>query len=206
MITGAPQADAALIMVPAGGNSTTADAKGYHSGGKIQGQTRQHSRLISLLGIKQIYTEDCDTAGYEQEWYDKISSDLKNMMIKCQHSKTVPILNVRCSAHSWFTTDFPICANSSASFCKIRFCTAATVEQRMLGNSVEGNPHFHHESSFGTSLLFVDVENPPGQDSSIDVISLLYVAGPCNSSDHEKRRVRRLHLRVYHRSEWEDHH
>ena len=40
MITGAPQADAALIMVPAGGNSTTADAQGYHSAGKIQGQTR----------------------------------------------------------------------------------------------------------------------------------------------------------------------
>ena len=66
MITGAPQADAALILVPAGGNSTTADARGYHSVGKVQGQTRQHSRLINLLGMKQTYTDenkmDCDTA------------------------------------------------------------------------------------------------------------------------------------------------
>ena len=63
----------------------------------------------NLLGMKQVYTDenkmDCDTAGYEQEWYDETSSDLKNMLIKCQHPNTVPIFTVRCSAHSWFSTD-----------------------------------------------------------------------------------------------------
>merc|ERR1712032_625861 len=54
MITGASQADVALIMVPADGNFTTAIAKGNHKAGEIQGQTRQHSRLINLLGVKQI--------------------------------------------------------------------------------------------------------------------------------------------------------
>jgi elongation factor 1-alpha len=49
MITGASQADVALIMVPADGNFTTAIAKGNHKAGEIQGQTRQHSRLINLL-------------------------------------------------------------------------------------------------------------------------------------------------------------
>merc|ERR1711971_1187760 len=45
MITGASQADVALIMVPADGNFTTAIAKGNHKAGEIQGQTRQHSRF-----------------------------------------------------------------------------------------------------------------------------------------------------------------
>ena len=70
MITGASQADVALIMVPADGNFTTAIAKGNHKAGEIQGQTRQHSRLINLLGVKQICIGvnkmDCDTAGYKQ--------------------------------------------------------------------------------------------------------------------------------------------
>jgi elongation factor 1-alpha len=54
MITGASQADVAMIMVPCDGNFTTAIAKGNHKAGEIQGQTRQHSRLINLLGVKQI--------------------------------------------------------------------------------------------------------------------------------------------------------
>merc|ERR1711865_1311150 len=54
MITGASQADCALVMVPADGNFTTAIAKGNHKAGEIQGQTRQHSRLINLLGVKQL--------------------------------------------------------------------------------------------------------------------------------------------------------
>merc|ERR1712017_57598 len=53
MITGASQADVALIMVPADGNFTTAIAKGNHKAGEIQGQTRQHSRLINLLVVEK---------------------------------------------------------------------------------------------------------------------------------------------------------
>ena len=66
MITGASQAYCSLIMVPADGNFITAIAKGNHKAGKIQGQTRQHARLINLLGIKQICIGvnkmDCDVA------------------------------------------------------------------------------------------------------------------------------------------------
>ena len=54
MITGASQADVALIMVPADGNFSTATARGNHKAGKVQGQTRQHARIINLLGVKQI--------------------------------------------------------------------------------------------------------------------------------------------------------
>merc|ERR1712151_806409 len=86
MITGASQEDVALIMVPADGNFTTAIAKGNHKAGEIQGQTRQHSRLINLLGVKQICIGvnkmDCDTAGYKKERYEEIANEMKNMLVK----------------------------------------------------------------------------------------------------------------------------
>jgi len=86
MITGASQADVAMIMVPCDGNFTTAIAKGNHKAGEIQGQTRQHSRLINLLGVKQIVCGcnkmDCDTAGYKQARYEEVSNEMKSMLVK----------------------------------------------------------------------------------------------------------------------------
>merc|ERR1711904_358491 len=86
MITGASQADVAMIMVPCDGNFTTAIAKGNHKAGEIQGQTRQHSRLINLLGVKQICVGcnkmDCDTAGYKQARYDEVSNEMRSMLVK----------------------------------------------------------------------------------------------------------------------------
>jgi len=86
MITGASQADVALIMVPADGNFTIAIQRGNHKAGEIQGQTRQHSRLINLLGVKQVIVGvnkmDCDVAKYGKERYDEISNEMKNMMAK----------------------------------------------------------------------------------------------------------------------------
>jgi len=86
MITGASQADVAMIMVPADGNFTTAIQRGNHKAGEIQGQTRQHSRLINLLGVKQIIIGinkmDCDTAGYKQSRYDEIANEMRNMLAK----------------------------------------------------------------------------------------------------------------------------
>merc|ERR1711970_1216924 len=86
MITGASQADVALVMVPADGNFTTAIAKGNHKAGEIQGQTRQHSRLINLLGVKQLCVGvnkmDCDVAGYKQARYDEIGNEMKSTLIK----------------------------------------------------------------------------------------------------------------------------
>jgi len=86
MISGAAQADVALLMVPADGNFTTAIQKGSHKDGEVQGQTRQHARLINLLGVKQLIIGvnkmDCDTAGYKQERYTEISEEMRNMLIR----------------------------------------------------------------------------------------------------------------------------
>merc|ERR1711908_230947 len=86
MISGAAQADVALVMVPADGNFTTAIQRGNHKAGEIQGQTRQHSRLINLLGVKQIIIGinkmDCDVAKYSEARYDEISAEMMNMLQK----------------------------------------------------------------------------------------------------------------------------
>merc|ERR1712000_194015 len=84
MITGASQADVALIMVPADGNFTVSIAKGNHKAGEIQGQTRQHARLINLLGVKQmcvgVNKMDCDTAGYKQARYEEIRDEIRSTL------------------------------------------------------------------------------------------------------------------------------
>merc|ERR1719453_2171118 len=86
MISGAAQADVALLMVPADGNFTTAIQKGNHKAGEVQGQSRQHARLINLLGVKQLIIGvnkmECDTAGYKKDRYDEISAEMINMLQK----------------------------------------------------------------------------------------------------------------------------
>ncbi|KAA8494988.1 Elongation factor 1-alpha [Porphyridium purpureum] len=86
MITGASQADVGLLMVPADGNFTTAIAKGDHKAGIVQGQTRQHARLLNLLGVKQLVVGvnkmDCDMAKYGKERFDECANEAKNMLVR----------------------------------------------------------------------------------------------------------------------------
>jgi len=101
MISGAAQADVALLMVPADGNFITAIQRGNHKAGEIQGQTRQHARLLNLLGVKQLIVGvnkmDCDTAGYKKDRYDEIANEMKNMLTKVGWKKdfiekSVPVI------------------------------------------------------------------------------------------------------------------
>jgi elongation factor 1-alpha len=84
MITGASQADIALIMIPADGNFATSIAKGNHKAGEVQGQTRQHALLINLLGVKQIIVGvnkmDCDLAGYKEARYNEVRDEMSNVL------------------------------------------------------------------------------------------------------------------------------
>jgi len=86
MISGASQADVCLLMVPSDGNFTAAIARGNHKAGEVQGQTRQHARLINLLGVKQLIVGinkmDCDTAKYSQDRYTEIKDEMASMLVK----------------------------------------------------------------------------------------------------------------------------
>jgi elongation factor 1-alpha len=90
-------------MVPADGNFAVAIQKGNHKLGEIQGQTRQHARLINLLGVKQLIVGvnkmDCDTAGYKQSRYDEIATEMKGMLVRVGWkqefvTKNVPVLPI----------------------------------------------------------------------------------------------------------------
>jgi len=86
MISGAAQADVALLMVPADGNFTTAIQKGDIKTANIQGQTRAHARLLNLLGVKQLLVGvnkmDTDVAGYKEERFNEISDEMRHMLVK----------------------------------------------------------------------------------------------------------------------------
>jgi len=103
MLTGASQADVALLMVPADGNFTTSIARGDHKAGEVQGQTRQHAVLINLLGVKQLLVGvnkmDCDVAKYGQPRYDEVKNEMKEMLVKIGWKKdfvddSVPIVPI----------------------------------------------------------------------------------------------------------------
>jgi elongation factor 1-alpha len=86
MITGSSQADAALLMIPADGNFTTAIAKGSFKAGELPGQSRQHALLLNLLGIKQLIIGvnkmDADMAHYKEERYTEIKEEMDRMLIR----------------------------------------------------------------------------------------------------------------------------
>merc|ERR1711998_17563 len=78
MISGASQADVALLMVPAN--------KGSFKKGDVQGQTRQHARLLHLLGVEQIIVGvnkmDDKSVGFSEERYKEITDEVKKMLTK----------------------------------------------------------------------------------------------------------------------------
>jgi len=86
MITGASQADVALLMVPSDGNFAPSINKGNAKAGEIQGQTRQHSVLINLLGVKQLIVGvnkmDCNVAKYSEARYTEIKNEMIHMLKK----------------------------------------------------------------------------------------------------------------------------
>merc|ERR1712146_213025 len=93
-----------VLMVPADGNFVVAIQKGDHKAGEVQGQTRQHARLINLLGVKQLVCcvnkMDAEpAAGYKKDRYDEISSEMKLMLVKVGWpkqfvEKRVPIIPI----------------------------------------------------------------------------------------------------------------
>lgn len=91
MITGASQADVAIIMVPADGNFTTSIARGNRRAGEVMGQTRHHALLVNLLGIKQIIVcinkMDTEVASYKYPRYTEIVEEMRLTLMRVGWTK-----------------------------------------------------------------------------------------------------------------------
>merc|ERR1712018_869632 len=100
MISGASQADVALLMVPANkGGFETSIQKGNHKKGEVQGQTRQHARLLHLLGVDQVIVGinkmDDKSVGYKQERYKEIEGEVNKMLTKIGFkTKKIPFIPI----------------------------------------------------------------------------------------------------------------
>ena len=110
MISGAAQADVALLMVPADGSFITSIQKGDRKEGQVSGQTREHSRLLNLLGVKQLIVGvnkmDSDPAGpFKQERFEEIAAEMRDMLVKTGWKKDFIDKNVPIIPMSGFKGD-----------------------------------------------------------------------------------------------------
>jgi elongation factor 1-alpha len=100
MISGASQADVALLMVPANkGGFETSIARGNHKKGEIQGQTRQHARLCHLLGIEQLIVGvnkmDEKTVNWAEKRFNEIKTEVDKMLTKIGYkTKKIPFIPI----------------------------------------------------------------------------------------------------------------
>jgi len=100
MISGAAQADVALLMVPANkGGFETSIQKGNHKKNEVQGQTRQHARLLHLLGVEQVIVGvnkmDDKSVKYAEERYKEIISEVQKMLTKIGFkTKKIPFIPI----------------------------------------------------------------------------------------------------------------
>merc|ERR1711981_1316502 len=100
MLSGACQADVALLMVPANkGGFETAIQKGDHKKSEVQGQTRQHARLLHLLGVEQIVVGvnkmDDKSVNFSEERYKEIIDEVRKMLTKIGFKiKKIPFIPI----------------------------------------------------------------------------------------------------------------
>ncbi len=98
MISGASQADVAVLMVPANqGAFEAAIQQGDDKAGTAQGQCRQHPELCSLLGIKQLIIcvnkMDDPSVQYSEDRFNEIQSEISKIVAGYGYKpEAVPII------------------------------------------------------------------------------------------------------------------
>lgn len=85
MIRGSSTAEVAILMIPAElGGFEKAIAKGDRSTNEVEGQTRQHARLINLLGIKQVICcvnkMDDQSVNFSESRFNEIRDEAIHML------------------------------------------------------------------------------------------------------------------------------
>ena len=93
MISGASQAEVALLLVPAAGYEETI-AKPDRKAGVIEGQTRQHARILNLLGVEQLIVGvnkmDAKGVDYSEARFNEIRDNTRHMLEKIGWKKKIP--------------------------------------------------------------------------------------------------------------------
>jgi len=129
MITGSSQADVALLLLPADGNFETAIARGDHAAGTVQGQTRQHARLLNLLGCKQLVVGvnkmDETLAGYKESRYTEVVENVKDCLRKVGWNPAV-VENIPYIAMSGFKGDNIVKKSDKMDWYKGKDCVVKT--------------------------------------------------------------------------------
>lgn len=96
MITGSASADCALLLVPAErGGFESAIAKADPKAGIEEGQTRQHARLLYLLGVEQLIIgiNKMDSCNWSEERFTEIKDEFTKMITTIGFKpKKVPII------------------------------------------------------------------------------------------------------------------
>lgn len=96
MITGSATADVGLLLVPAEkGGFESAIAKADAKLGVEEGQTRQHARLLYLLGVEQIIVgiNKMDSCGWSEDRYNEIKDEFVKMLQQVGYKpKKVPFI------------------------------------------------------------------------------------------------------------------
>lgn len=129
MISGSSTTEAALLMLPAAGFET-AIAKGDDNG-KLEGQTRQHARLLNFTGIKQLIVcinkMDDPNINFSESRFNEIRDEAIHMLVQAGYGtgknetereenvrKTIPIIPIsglkglnlvdnKCAEMPWYT-------------------------------------------------------------------------------------------------------
>jgi len=78
MLTGASQADAAILLLSAKPDE------------KIQEQTKRHVFLVNMLGIKQIFVaiNKLDLVNYSEDSYNELKNDMMNFLLDIGYDKS----------------------------------------------------------------------------------------------------------------------
>lgn len=94
MITGATQADVALLVVDA----TVGE---FETGFELGGQTREHALLVRSLGVSQlgVVVNKLDTTNWSKDRFDEIVNKLK-VFLKSAGFKDADVTYVPCSGLS----------------------------------------------------------------------------------------------------------
>jgi elongation factor 1-alpha len=82
-VQGQAQADVGLLLVPADGGFISAVQK-KGDDGSVPGQTRQHSRLLNLTGIKQLIVavNKMDACDYSEERFNEVRDEMKRVLLQ----------------------------------------------------------------------------------------------------------------------------